>query len=85
MIDIYEIIGLIAAVLTTSAFVPQVFKAWKSKSTASLSLPMYLIFFIGVILWLVYGFHLKSFAMIIANTVTAILALLLIILKLRYK
>jgi MtN3 and saliva related transmembrane protein len=85
MIDIYEIIGLIAAVLTTSSFVPQVVKAWKSKNTESLSLSMYLAFFVGVMLWLVYGIHINSFAMILANTVTAFLALLLIILKLKYK
>ncbi|MBP8792782.1 MAG: SemiSWEET transporter [Lutibacter sp.] len=85
MIDKFEIIGLIAAVLTTSSFVPQVYKAWKSKSTESLSLPMYIIFFVGVMLWLVYGFYLNSFSMIIANIVTGLLALLLIVLKLRYK
>lgn len=60
MIDKFEIIGLIAAALTTSAFVPQVYKAWKSKSTESLSLSMYVVFFIGIMLWLVYGFHLNS-------------------------
>jgi len=85
MINIYEIIGLIAAVLTTSSFIPQVYKAWKSKNTKSLSLSMYLAFFVGVILWLVYAFHINSFSMIVANIVTAFLALLLIILKLKYK
>tara|TARA_R110001583_G_scaffold49679_3_gene155479 strand:+ start:1628 stop:1885 length:258 start_codon:yes stop_codon:yes gene_type:complete len=85
MIDSYEIIGLIAAVLTTSAFVPQVFKVWKSKSTESLSLTMYLAFFVGIVLWLVYGIHLNSLAMILSNTVTGFLALILIILKLKYK
>lgn len=85
MIDKFEIIGFIAAVLTTSAFVPQVYKAWKTKSTESLSLPMYLIFFTGIMLWLVYGFHLNSFAMIFSNIITGILALLLIFLKLKYK
>jgi len=85
MIDTYEVIGLIAATLTTSAFVPQVYKAWKSKNTKSLSLSMYLAFFVGIILWLVYGIHLNSLAMILSNTVTAVLAIILIILKLRYK
>ncbi|MBI9040345.1 SemiSWEET family sugar transporter [Lutibacter sp.] len=85
MIDKFEIIGLIAALLTTSAFVPQVYKAVKSKSTESLSLPMYLIFFVGIMLWLVYGFHLNSLAMILSNIITGILALVLIILKLKYK
>lgn len=85
MIDKFEIIGLVAAVLTTSAFVPQVYKAWKTKSTKGLSLPMYIIFFIGIILWLIYGIHLESFAMIVANSVTAILTIMILVLKLRYK
>lgn len=85
MIDSFEIIGLTAAVLTTSAFVPQVFKVWKSKSTESLSLTMYLAFFVGIVLWLVYGIHLNSLAMILSNTVTGFLALVLIVLKLKYK
>lgn len=85
MIDQFEIIGLIAGVLTTAAFVPQVYKTWKSKSAEGLSLTMYLVFFIGIILWLVYGIHIQSLAMIFANTVTGFLALLLIIFKLRFK
>jgi len=85
MTDTYEIIGLVAALMTTSAFVPQVYKTWKSKSADSLSLSMYIIFFIGIILWLIYGIHLNSLAIIIANSVTAVLALLLIVFKLRFK
>lgn len=85
MIDSNEIIGFIAAVLTTSAFVPQVYKTWKAKSAESLSLTMYLVFFVGIILWLIYGIHINSLAMIFANAVTGVLALLLIIFKLRYK
>jgi len=84
-IDIYEIIGLIAAGLTTASFVPQVYKTWKTKSVESLSLTMYIAFFIGIVLWLIYGIHHKSIPMISANTVTAVLALLLIIFKFRYK
>ena len=85
MIDSFEIVGLLAALLTTASFVPQVYKTWKSKSADSLSLTMYLVFFVGIILWLIYGIHLKSLAMIIANSITAVLSLLLIIFKLRYK
>jgi len=85
MIDNYEIVGLLAALLTTASFVPQVYKTWKSKSADSLSLTMYLVFFVGIISWLIYGIHLKSLAMIIANSITAVLSLLLIIFKLRYK
>ena len=85
MIDNYEIVGLLAALLTTASFVPQVYKTWKSKSADSLSLTMYLVFFVGIILWLLYGIHFESLSMIIANSITAVLSLLLIIFKLRYK
>jgi len=81
----YEIIGLIAATLTTSAFVPQVYKAWKTRSTESLSLTMYTVFFTGILLWLWYGIHLDSLPMILSNSLTALLALFLILLKIRYK
>ena len=84
-IDIYELLGLIAAIITTASFVPQVYKTWKSKSVESLSLTMYIAFFIGIVLWLIYGIHLNSFPMILANSITSVLALLLIIFKLRYK
>lgn len=85
MIDVYEIIGLIAAVLTTSAFVPQAYKTWTTKSADNLSLTMYIAMFIGIVLWLIYGIHLHSLAMILANSITAILTLIIIIFKLRYK
>ncbi|WP_367274632.1 SemiSWEET family sugar transporter [uncultured Lutibacter sp.] len=85
MIDVYEIIGLIAAVLTTTAFVPQVYKTWKTKSAGNISLTMYITMFIGIILWLIYGIHLNSIPMILANSVTAVLALMIIIFKLKYK
>lgn len=85
MIDKYEIIGLIAAVLTTSAYVPQVYKTWKTKSAGNISLTMYIAMFTGILLWLVYGIHLDSFAMIVANVITAILTLIIIFFKLRYK
>ena len=85
MIDTIELIGLAAAVLTTASFLPQVYKTWKSKSADSLSLTMYISFFIGIILWLIYGFYKESISMIFANSVTAILALMLIYFKLKYK
>jgi len=83
--DMYEILGFIAATITTVSFVPQVYKTWKSKSVESLSLTMYSAFLIGIVLWLIYGIHLNSLPMILANSVTAVLALLLIIFKFRYK
>jgi MtN3 and saliva related transmembrane protein len=74
MIDQNETIGLIAAVCTTFAFIPQVLKVWKTKQTMDLSLRMYSIMFIGILLWLVYGILIDSLSIILANVVTAILA-----------
>jgi len=83
-IDYIEIIGLIAAVLTTSAFLPQVYKTWKTKDVESFSLPMFLIFFIGILFWLIYGVLVKSIAMILANSVTIISSFLLLYFKVKY-
>ncbi len=80
-----EILGLIAAVFTTSSFFPQVYKAWNEKSTKGISLTMYIAFLIGIILWLIYGYYINSLSMIVANTVTLFLVLLVIVLKLKYK
>lgn len=85
MIDLYEIIGLLAACLTTGSFVPQVYKTWKTKSADNVSLTMYLVMLFGVILWLIYGVHLNSLAMILANTFTILLIIIIIIFKLKYK
>ena len=73
MIDQNEIIGLIAAICTTFAFIPQVIKVWKTKQTKDLSLRMYSIMFIGILLWLVYGIRIDSLSIILANVVTATL------------
>ena len=73
-----EIIGFFAAILTTLAFVPQVYKVWKSKSNSGLSLTTYLIFMIGVFLWLIYGIFIDSISMIIANSITVFLSLIII-------
>ncbi len=83
-IDYIEIIGLIAAVLTTTAFLPQVYKTWKTKDVSSLSLPMLLIFFIGILFWLAYGILEKSLSMILANSITIISSFLLVYFKIKY-
>lgn len=80
-----EILGLIAAAFTTSAFVPQVIKAWKHKSTKDISLTMYLIFLCGLTLWFIYGMHHESLSIMLANGITGILAVIVIVLKLKYK
>jgi MtN3 and saliva related transmembrane protein len=83
--DYREILGLVAAVLTTAAFVPQVYKTWKEKSTKDISLSMYTVLFTGVLLWVVYGIHLESLPIILANTITSVLLLFMLFMKIKYK
>ena len=83
-INYIELIGFVAAILTTSAFLPQVYKTWKTKDVSGLSLPMLLIFFVGIIAWLVYGFFMNSPSMIMANTITLGSSFLLIYFKIKY-
>ena len=83
-IESIEIIGFIAAILTTAAFLPQVYKTWKTKDVSSLSLPMLLMFFIGIIAWLIYGILKSSPSMIFANTITVISSFLLVYFKIKY-
>ena len=83
--DYIEILGLIAATLTTAAFVPQVYKTWQQKSTRDISLTMYLVMSVGVVLWCIYGILIESFPVTLANALTALLLFIMLILKLRYR
>ena len=73
-----------AAVLTTSAFAPQVYHTYKTKDVSGLSLPMYFIFLSGLLLWILYGVQTGSIAVIAANVVTSGLVIVLIVLKIKY-
>ncbi|AOW20901.1 SemiSWEET family sugar transporter [Urechidicola croceus] len=84
MIPNIEILGLVAATLTTASFIPQVLKAWKTKSVENISLTMYLILLLGIILWFIYGIYVNSISVALANLVTAILVTLVIYFKLKY-
>jgi MtN3 and saliva related transmembrane protein len=64
---------------------PQVVKAWKTKSTRDVSLIWAITLTIGVFLWLVYGILINSLPIVIANTMTFILSVIVLILKIRYK
>ncbi|PPD50595.1 MAG: glutathione synthetase [Methylobacter sp.] len=69
-----DIIGYIAATLTTSSFLPQAILTIKTRDTESLSMGMYSLFTTGVFCWLVYGVYIADKALVIANIVTFILA-----------
>jgi MtN3 and saliva related transmembrane protein len=76
--------GYIAAFCTTIAFVPQVISVLRTKSARDISLSMVLIFTFGVATWLIYGLLMQSPPVIAANVVTLVLAIWLLVLKLRY-
>ncbi|MCI8534955.1 MAG: SemiSWEET transporter [Hungatella sp.] len=78
-------IGTIAGILTTLAFVPQVVKVIKTKDTSSLSLGMYSMQVVGIFLWLIHGFVIHDMALLVANLVTFCLALIILLYKLKYK
>lgn len=69
-----DAIGYLAATLTTCSFLPQAIMTLKTRNTDSLSLGMYSLFTSGVFFWLVYGLYLSNMAIILANTVTFVLA-----------
>ena len=81
---ILKYIGFFAAFCTTFAFLPQAAKVWKTKSTKDISLLMFLIFAIGVISWLIYGVLLSELPLIIANAVTLVFAISILIAKIKY-
>ena len=78
-------LGFAAGALTTLAFLPQVIKTWRSRHTRDISLGMFAIFSSGVFLWLLYGIQVRALPIILANSVTLILALTILILKIKYK
>ena len=77
-------IGSAAATLTTTAFIPQAWKIWRTRHTADISLGMYALFTLGVSLWLTYGILLESWPIIIANSITALLAGTVLVMKLKF-
>ncbi len=69
-----DIIGYIAAVLTTSSFLPQAILTIRTRDTDSLSMGMYSLFTTGVFCWLIYGIYIADKAIVFANIVTFMLA-----------
>ena len=82
--QVVELVGSVAAFFTTIAFVPQVIQTWKSTHARDLSLGMFSLFTTGVLLWLVYGLLIESWPIIIANSITAMLAGTILYFKLRF-
>ena len=82
--NLADLLGAIAGILTTLAFVPQVWRVWRTRSTRDISLGMYLVFTAGVGFWLAYGLVLGAWPIIVANSVTLMLTGTVLALKLRH-
>jgi MtN3 and saliva related transmembrane protein len=80
-----DIIGTLAAILTTASFVPQAWHTFRTRDVRGISLSMYSAFTLGVACWLVYGVLLKSWPIVIANCITLALAAAILVMKLRYR
>ncbi|MFD2365136.1 SemiSWEET transporter [Pseudoduganella sp. GCM10020061] len=76
-----EHLGFAAAACTTFSFVPQVMLVWRTRSADGVSTGMYLIFIAGVALWLLYGLHIGSLPVVLANGMTLVLASSVLLMK----
>ncbi len=79
-----ELLGLCAAFLTTFGFLPQAIKIFKTEDTSGISLNTYVVLIIGVILWLAYGILLERPAIILANAISMLFQLWIIVMKLKH-
>ncbi|HRN72696.1 MAG TPA: SemiSWEET transporter [Ginsengibacter sp.] len=79
------ILGFIAAGLTTSSFIPQAVKTIRTNDTKSISLFMYLLFSTGTLLWLLFGIFSGNMPIIVANAITLVFAIIILIYKIRHQ
>jgi MtN3 and saliva related transmembrane protein len=83
--DLATALGTVAGILTTAAFVPQVVKTWRTRSARDISGAMFVAFSLGVALWIVYGVMVRSAPVVVANSVTLLLALAVLGMKARFR
>jgi len=79
-----SLIGFLAGTICTISFLPQVIRILRTKNTKDLSLPTFLLFSLGISIWLIYGLLIKDMPVIAANAVTLILALTIVFLKMKH-
>ncbi|MFN6946968.1 MAG: SemiSWEET family sugar transporter [Cytophagaceae bacterium] len=78
-----EFIGSIAGLLTTTSFLPQAWKTYKTKDTRSISLTMFIVFVLGVSMWIFYGILIGQYPVVIPNIITLFLATYILIMKIK--
>tara|TARA_Y100001968_G_C19448662_1_gene766988 strand:+ start:1573 stop:1863 length:291 start_codon:yes stop_codon:yes gene_type:complete len=80
-----EIYGYLAAILTTIAFLPQVIKTFQTKSADDISYLMLILFLIGLLFWILYGFYISSRPIIVANLITFIFNFSILAFKIKFR
>lgn len=80
-----DLTGFVAALLTTTSFLPQAWHTFRTRDVRGISLGMYSLFTLGVALWLVYGLLVGAWPVVIANAVTLALAGAILVMKLRFR
>ena len=80
-----DLLGLVATCFTTSSFVPQIWRTWKTRDVSGISLPTYVIITIGLALWLVYGWLRGDMPLMVANAVMVVLTGAITVMKLRFE
>ena len=81
----FDLIGYVAATLTTCSFLPQAWLTFRTRDVRGISLGMYSVFTAGVALWLVYGWLAGAWPVVVANAITLVLAAAILGMKLRYR
>ena len=83
--DVITILGFAAALLTTASFLPQAIKTIRTKDTTGISLFMYSLFATGTLLWFLFGLFSNNMPIVVANAVTLLFAIIILIYKIKYK
>jgi MtN3 and saliva related transmembrane protein len=83
--QLHDFIGSLAATLTTVAFLPQAIYTFRTKDVSGISLGMYSTFTLGVTMWLLYGVLLEAWPIVIANSITTVLACAILYMKVKYR
>ena len=85
MIEYLEMIGLIAGICSTFATLPQIIKIWKRRSAKDVSLSMFILSWMGTILWAIYGLFAHSLSLVIANIISFLLVSSIMVMKIKFK
>lgn len=83
-LDYIELVGFCAAGCSTFSSVPQIIKIWKSRSVQDISLLMFMLAWMGTILWMIYGVLKDSSSLVVANLITSLLVFSILVMKIKF-